>query len=174
MASHLHDTLSFIEGYVALYGALALFVIIALESLGVPVPGESALIAASLLALRGDLAISHVFLAAFLGALLGDSVGYLIGHRYGTAVLDRFGQKLGLTPERRARIESQFESRGIYVVASARFVVILRQLNGLLAGSSRMPYRLFLMADIVGCAAWASVWGFGPYFFGDLFKSLHL
>lgn len=171
MQAHVHDALVLIDHYVALYGAPALFLIITLELLGMPLPGESILIASSFLALRGDLPILHVYLAAFLGGVLGDSIGYWIGHRFGSRVLDRFGPGLGLTPERRERFELQVRTRGVYLVATARFVVVLRQLNGVLAGSTGMPYRRFLVANIIGAAAWSAVWGLGPYFFADLFKS---
>lgn len=174
MHDHVHAALAIIDHYATLYGALALFFIVALEAIGLPLPGESALVASSVLALRGDLQISHVALAAFLGAAVGDSIGYFVGRRYGALVLDRFAPRIGLTPERRAAFEAQFQKRGVYVVATARFVVILRQLNGLLAGTTGMPYRRFLVADLIGCAAWVAVWGLGPYFFADLFKGLGL
>ena len=171
MHDQIHSALALIDHLAASYGVAVLFLLIAVEAVGVPVPGESGLVAAGLLASRGDLAISHVFLAAFLGAVVGDSLGYLIGRRFGPSVLDRIGPHIGLTPERRAVFERRFQSHGIYVVATARFVVILRQLNGLLAGSSGMAYRRFLPADIVGSAAWVAVWGLGPYFFADLFHA---
>lgn len=172
MQAHVHDALILIDHYVALYGASALFLVILLESLGFPLPGESILIASSFLALRGDVPILHVYLAAFLGGVIGDSIGYWIGHRFGSRVLDRFGPRLGLTPDRRERFESQVRTNGVYVVATARFFVVLRQLNGILAGSTGMPYRRFLAANIIGAAAWSAVWGLGPYFFADLFKNL--
>lgn len=171
MHDQIHAALALIDHLAATWGATALFFIVALEAIGVPVPGESGLVAASLLAARGDLAIAHVFLAAFLGAVLGDSIGWLIGRRFGVAVLDRIGPRLGLTAARRAGFEDRFRRNGIYVVASARFFVILRQLNGLLAGTSGMAYPRFLAADLVGALAWTSVWGLGPYFFADLFRA---
>lgn len=170
MVAQLQDALTHIDHFVVLYGALAIFVIILLESLGAPLPGESLLIASGFLALRGDLSIVQVYFSAFLGAVLGDSIGYMIGQRFGVQLLDRFGPRLGLTPERRAKFEAQVRTRGVYIVATARFVVILRQLNGVIAGSVRMPYHSFLAANVVGAAAWTAVWGLGPYFFGDLFK----
>ena len=174
MYDQIHSALATLDHLAETWGALALFAIVALEAIGAPVPGESGVIAASLMALRGDLSIIHVVIAAFLGAVLGDSIGYFIGRRYGTAILDRFGHRIGLTAERRRDFESRYQSHGTYVVATARFVVVLRQLNGLLAGANKMPYRRFLAADLVGAAAWTLVWGLGPYFFGDLFKGLGL
>ncbi|MFK4824191.1 DedA family protein [Paenochrobactrum sp. BZR 588] len=158
--------MEYIEPYLASYGALALFIIIYFESFGVPVPGESALIAASLLALKGNLSLSAILIACFAGAVLGDCTGYLIGHFGGRKLLQRFGSNIKLTPERLANFEKQFEKRGIYMVATARFIVIMRQLNGIIAGSMHMRFSHFLSANIIGALGWTAVWGAGPYLFG--------
>jgi membrane protein DedA with SNARE-associated domain len=68
-----------------------------------------------------------------------------------------------LTPERLDKFEKMFESKGIYVVATARFVVLLRQLNGIVAGSMKMNPMHFLAANVIGAAGWTLVWGLGPY-----------
>jgi membrane protein DedA with SNARE-associated domain len=169
----LQEGLAWIEPAIAAYGVVALFVILYFESFGVPLPGESALIASSLLAVRGDLAIEHVFLAAWFGGVLGDSTGYLIGRFGGRFVLERFGPWVKLTPERLARFETLFRSKGFFIVLTARFVVVLRQLNGLVAGSVAMPWHHFVIANAIGAALWAGVWSFGPYYFTDLFRHLH-
>ena len=168
----LHEGLAWIEPAIATYGVIALFVILYFESFGVPLPGESALLATSLLAVRGDVAIGHVFLAAWLAGVLGDSTGYLIGRLGGRVVLERFGPFVKLTPERLQRMEALFRSKGFLIVMTARFVVILRQLNGLVAGSVAMPWHRFVLANAVGAALWAGVWSFGPYLFTDLFRRL--
>ncbi len=155
--------MSFIEHYIAAYGAFAIFVIVYFESFGAPLPGESALIACSLLALHGTLHIEHVLLAVFIGAILGDCTGYLIGRYGGRALILRYGHHVKLTPERLEHFEKIFETKGIYVVATARFVVLLRQLNGIIAGSMKMNPLHFLAANIVGAAGWTLVWGLGPY-----------
>lgn len=167
--SILQQGLAWIEPAVAAYGAFALFLIIYFESFGAPLPGESALLAASLLAVRGDLAIEHVFLAAWLGGVLGDSTGYLIGRFGGRLLLQRFGHLVKLTPERLEHLEDLARRRGFVMVMTARFVVLLRQLNGVVAGSIAMPWRHFVAANILGAALWAGLWSFGPYFFTDLF-----
>ncbi len=167
--SILQDALAWIEPAVAAYGAWALFLIIYFESFGVPLPGESSLIAAALLASRGDLAIGHVFLAAWLGGVLGDSTGYLIGRFGGRLLLQRFGSWVKLTPERLARLEEMARRRGFLMVLTARFIVVLRQLNGLVAGSIGMPWTHFVAANILGAALWAGLWTLGPYFFTDVF-----
>ena len=155
--------MSFLEPYIAAYGALALFVIVYFESFGAPLPGESALIASSLLALHGTLNIEAVLIAVFIGAVLGDCTGYLIGRFGGRRLILRYGHLFKLTPERLEQFEKLFDSKGIYVVATARFVVLLRQLNGIVAGSMKMNPLHFLAANIVGAAGWTLVWGLGPY-----------
>jgi membrane protein DedA with SNARE-associated domain len=168
-----HDALAWIEPAIMTYGVWALFVILYFESFGVPLPGESALIASSLLAVRGDLEIAHVFLAAWTAGVLGDSTGYLIGRFGGRYLLERFGHWVKLTPERLAKVEDQFRRKGFYIVLTARFVVLLRQLNGIIAGSVTMPWHRFVAANALGAALWAGVWSFGPYLFTDLFRHLH-
>jgi len=164
------QAISDIEHLIALYGATALFVVIYFESFGVPLPGESALITASLLATRGDLALYNVFAAAFLGAVLGDSTGFLIGHFGGRRLLVRFGPLIKLTPERLAHVEDLASRRGFLMVLGARFVVVLRQLNGLVAGSVGMPWHHFVFANAIGAVLWAGLWTFGPYYFADAFR----
>ena len=153
----------FIEPYIATYGALALFFIVYFESFGAPLPGESALIASSLLALHGTLNIDKVLLAVFIGAVLGDCTGYLIGRYGGRRLILRYGHLVKLTPARLDYFEKLFDRKGIYVVATARFVVLLRQLNGIIAGSMKMNPMHFLAANMVGAAGWTLVWGLGPY-----------
>ncbi|KXO79802.1 DedA family protein [Brucella anthropi] len=155
--------MSFLEPYIAAYGALALFVIVYFESFGAPLPGESALIASSLLALHGTLNIEAVLIAVFIGAVLGDCTGYLIGRFGGRRLILRYGHLVKLTPERLEQFEKLFDSKGIYVVATARFVVLLRQLNGIVAGSMKMYLLHFLAANIVGATGWTLAWGLGPY-----------
>lgn len=155
--------MSFLEPYIATYGALALFFIVYFESFGAPLPGESALIASSLLALHGTLNIEAVLLAVFVGAVLGDCTGYLIGRFGGRRLIVRYGHLVKLTPERLKQFEKLFDTKGIYVVTTARFVVLLRQLNGVVAGSMKMNPLHFLAANMVGAAGWTLVWGLGPY-----------
>src|SRR5262245_1897325 len=164
-----HEALALIEPYITAYGAVALFVIVWMESFGAPAPGESAVVAASVLAARGDLPIAHVMLAVFLGAILGDSTGYLIGHFGGRRLLVRFGPLVGLTPERFEKAETLFRAKGAYLVVVARFMVVLRQLNGVIAGALAMPWPRFLAANAVGAALWTLTWTLGPYLLTDLF-----
>jgi membrane protein DedA with SNARE-associated domain len=165
--SFLHDVWSAVGPFIHQYGLLALFFIITFESLGAPLPGESALVSASVLAARGELPIVGVFLVVWSGAVLGDFTGYLIGRFGGRPLLERYGWLVRLTPERLHRFEEIFRVRGPIIVVTARFFILLRQLNGLIAGSMAMPWPKFLIANIIGAALWTSVWGLGTFFFGN-------
>ncbi|WP_269931117.1 DedA family protein [Aminobacter sp. HY435] len=156
-----------IEPYIATYGAFAVFVIIYFEAFGAPLPGESLLVAVSAMAARGDINLTYALVAAFCGAVLGDSTGYAIGHYGGRPLLLRYGQYIKLTPERLAKIEGIFRRRGMWIVIGARFLAFLRQFNGLIAGSMAMPWPRFFMANAIGAAAWVLVWGLGAYWATD-------
>ena len=165
------DLLPLIDKYVAAYGAVAIFVVVYFESFGAPLPGETGVIAAGLLAARGDISIVAVFLAVYCGAVLGDSTGYLIGRYGGRRLLERFGPYVKLTPERLAAFEARFARQGFYLVMIARFLPVLRQFNGLLAGSMNMPWHTFIVAQMIGALLWTSVYALGPYFFTELFAA---
>lgn len=158
-----------IEAYLAAYGLLATFGLIYLESLGLPLPGESALIAATVLAIHGELNVFHLLGTVWAAAVLGDSTGYALGRIGGRPLLQRHGWLVRLTPERLARLEELFRRRGAMIVVGARFVVLLRQLNGVVAGSMGMPWPRFVAANAIGAAIWASAWTLGPYYLGELF-----
>jgi len=159
-----------IQHYIAAYGSLAVFVVIYLESMGAPLPGETLVVATSALAAHGTISLTVALIAIFCGAVLGDSTGYAIGHYGGNRLLRRFGSYVKLTPERLDRLEQLFKRRGAYIVATARFVVVLRQLNGLVAGAVHMPWWRFLAANVVGAALWTAAWGLGPYVIGKAAK----
>ncbi len=117
------------------YGAAALFVSLTLETLGLPLPGESALILAATLAGAGKISIWAVAIAAWCGAVLGDNIANFIGRRYGRAVVTSYGARFGVTESRYAKVEAAFARYGPLMVIAARFVVLLRQMNGLVAGT---------------------------------------
>jgi membrane protein DedA with SNARE-associated domain len=166
--SFLHDSFNLIEPYIRQYGVAAVFVVIYLESFGLPLPGESAVIGASVIASRGEFSIVGLFLAVWTGAVLGDMTGYAIGRFGGKPLLQRYGWVFRITPERQGTLEDLFRRRGPIIVVGARFIVVLRQLNGLIAGSVGMSFQTFCFANMLGAALWAGVWCFGPYFFGNV------
>lgn len=164
----LHNAITLVEPYVREYGVIAIIVIIYLESFGAPLPAETALIGAAALAARGDVSIIQLFAGAWAAAVAGDTTGFLIGRMGGSRLLRRYGRLVKLTPERLDAMEKLFARRGAWIVVTARFVAILRQLNGIVAGSVLMPWRSFLIANMIGAAAWSGLWTFGPYFLGGL------
>lgn len=162
-------TLASIDAYLATYGLLAVFGVIYLESLGLPLPGESGVIASTVLAIHGDFSIFHLLAVVWAAAVLGDSTGYLIGRIGGRPLLQRYGRLVRLTPDRLGKVEDVFRRRGAWIVVGARFVVLLRQLNGLVAGSMGMGWPQFLAANALGGLLWAATWTLGPYYLGEFF-----
>jgi membrane protein DedA with SNARE-associated domain len=139
------------------YALVAL--VIALESMGIPLPGEVILVSAALLASRPELAISPVWVAVAgsAGAIAGDSIGYLAGRRWGDRMFDvlghRFPRQAG--PDHLAYAEHVFTRYGVWAVFFGRFVALLRIFAGPVAGALRMPYRRFLPANALGGIIWA-------------------
>jgi membrane protein DedA with SNARE-associated domain len=151
---------------IATYGYVAIGVIIGLESMGLPLPGESALVLAALFASRHDHNIVGVVAAAATGAILGDNVGYWVGREFGYRLLLRYGGYIGLTAGKIKLGQYLFLRHGGKVVFFGRFVAILRILAAFLAGVNRMEWRRFLLANAAGAILWASAVGFGAYAFG--------
>jgi membrane protein DedA with SNARE-associated domain len=147
-----------LEGFVRHYGAFAVLPILAIEAVGAPVPGESLLIFASVLAGRGEMSLSALLVSAWVGSVIGDNLGYLI--KLGRATVLHYGAKVGLTDERFSGIESTYVRYGDATVLFARFFSILRQLNGILAGMLGMSWWRFALLDAVGAALWVMVWVF--------------
>jgi membrane protein DedA with SNARE-associated domain len=141
------------------YGLIAVFVILTLESIGFPLPGETLLIVSFALARRGEISFPGLLLFAWLGGVVGDNIGYLIGRWFGRAVILQYGQKIGLTASRLEHIEAVFRHYGPFTVAFARFFNILRQLNGVVSGMMNMNWWLFLFCNAFGCALWVFTWG---------------
>jgi membrane protein DedA with SNARE-associated domain len=137
-------------------------VIIGLESMGIPLPGEVALVTASLLAVKEICSPWGVATAAAIGAIAGDSLGYAFGKRGGRPLLDRLSRKFPkhLGPKEIARAESMFERYGTWAVFFGRFIALLRILAGPLAGALKVPYPRFLLANASGGIVWAfgTVW----------------
>ena len=142
---------------VVVYVLVAL--VIGLESMGIPLPGEVILVSAALLATRQDLDISPVWIAAAAsgGAIVGDSIGYLAGRRWGDRMFDLLGRRFPKQagPDRLAYTEHVFARDGVWAVFFGRFVALLRIFAGPVAGALHMPYPRFLAANALGGFVWA-------------------
>lgn len=155
------------------YGYLAVGALVLLEDFGVPVPGETTLIAAAVYAGAGQLNVLVVAVIAFVAALAGDSIGFAIGYFGGRALVLRWGKYAFLTPSRMNRAEGFFARHGGKVVTVARFVEVLRQANGIIAGLSEMPWRRFLAYNALGAALWVGLWVTAGYEAGGSIDTLY-
>ena len=145
------------------YGAVG--VVIALESAGLPLPGETLLIGAAIYArLTGSMTIGAIVGAAAIGAILGDNFGYWLGRRYGVGFLERHGARLGLGPDKFRLSQYLFYKWGGALVFLGRFITLLRIFAALLAGANRLPFKQFLLYNAAGGVVWASIFGFGAYY----------
>jgi membrane protein DedA with SNARE-associated domain len=138
---------------------LVVGLVIGLESLGIPLPGEIALVSAALLASRHTLDINPVVVAAAAttGAIIGDTIGYSIGHRYGMSLFERLGNRFPkhFGPGHVALAKRLFARWGVWAVFFGRFIALLRIFAGPLAGALKMKYAHFLAANASGALLWA-------------------
>jgi membrane protein DedA with SNARE-associated domain len=130
---------------------------VGIESLGIPVPGETALLVGVFLATQGRLSVVVVAVVAWVGAVVGDNLGYLIGRRWGTRLVRAPAVGRFYSPERLERAEAFFERRGWVAVFAGRFIALLRIFAGPLAGMHRMPWPRFVLANAAGGACWVAV-----------------
>ena len=147
-------------------GYLILFGLVGAESMGVPLPGETALVTAGVLASRGDFEIGLVIAAAAVGAIVGDNIGYVIGRTGGRRLLERPG---AFEHYRRGLLESGepfFARHGPKAVFLGRWVAALRIAAACLAGVNRMAWPVFLFWNALGGIAWATSVGLLAYFLG--------
>jgi membrane protein DedA with SNARE-associated domain len=156
-----------IHHLIATYGYGVIAGIVALEGMGIPVPGETALIVAAIYAQRTHhLTIGLVITAAAAGAIAGDNTGFFIGREVGYRLLLRFGRYVGVTESRIKLGQYLFQRHGGKVVFIARFVAVLRTVAALLAGLNHMAWRRFVMFNAAGGILWATVYGSGAYWLG--------
>jgi membrane protein DedA with SNARE-associated domain len=149
------------------YGPWIVFGVVALESAGVPLPGETILFAAALLAATtAQINIVIVVLTAAAGAIVGDGMGYLVGRRLGLPFLRRYGRYIRLDEDRLLIGRYLFFRYGNAVVFFGRFIAVLRMFAALLAGANNMPAGRFFFFNITGGVLWACLFGFGAYALG--------
>jgi membrane protein DedA with SNARE-associated domain len=170
--AHLPGVLHDLEPTLDRFGYLALGLIF-LEDFGVPVPGETVLIIAAVYAGTGRFSVWLVALLGFLFAVLGDNVGFAIGHFGGRPLADRYGKYIFLTPERLDKTAAFFDRHGGKVIVIARFVEGLRQANGIIAGITGMHWAKFVPFNALGAALWVAVWVSIGYFSGSHIDSIY-
>ena len=155
------------------YGLVAVAAIIGLECLGLPVPGETALLGAAIYAgTKHDFNINAVIATAAGAATAGRMIGYVIGHKFGSWLLLRYGHYVGLTTGRIKLGQYLFLRYGGKIVFFAQFVPVLRTLAGPFAGANLMPWRNFIFANVVSSCVWAVSYGYAAYWVGGEFERL--
>jgi membrane protein DedA with SNARE-associated domain len=164
----LHIAANDLQQFLSTYGYLAVFVFVAIESIGIPFPGETMLLIAAIDAGKThQLSIALIILAAAAGAIVGDNIGFWIGREGGYRVLRRYGRYIGFD-ERKLKVGIyMFRKHGGKVVFFGRFVAILRAWAAFLAGVNRMPWSRFLVFNALGGFVWATLYGIGGYLLGE-------
>jgi membrane protein DedA with SNARE-associated domain len=148
------------------YGYGILFVLVAVESLGIPLPGETALVTAAAFAARGSLNVAWVYAIGILAAVIGDNSGYWLGRTGGLQLVERYGHHVGLNARKLAKVRGFYERHGSKTVLIGRFIAILRSWAAVLAGVMRMSYPRFLAFNAAGCILWTTVFTTVGYLFG--------
>ena len=169
------DWIQTIAQWPSIYGYLVLFLVVFAENVGLPVPGETMVLAAGMLASRPDasLTVPGVIVTTIIAAVLGDNLGFWLGRRWARARIERGGRFLFLTPKALEVVEGYFQHYGSLTVFFARFVAGLRVVAALAAGTSTMPWPRFLVANGGGAVAWAVCMTLLGFFGGHSWRTLH-
>lgn len=161
--SHLVDT----------YGYAAVFVLVAIESLGIPLPGETALVTAGIYAGHSHhLSPWFIWAVAAAAAIIGDNIGFLIGDKGGYRLARRYGSKVRLDEAKLKVGRYAFDRHGSKVVFFGRFVSVLRTYAAFLAGTNKMAWRRFLVANAAGGIIWSGAYTWGAYEAGNTLRHL--
>ncbi len=163
-----HFAASTLTHLLASYGYLAVVLFVAIESTGIPFPGETMLLIAAISAgTTHQLSIVGVIIAAAAGAILGDNLGFWVGREGGYRLLRRFSSVLHLKESRLKLGQYLFQRYGGIIVFFGRFIAVLRAWAAFLAGTNQMPWPRFLCFNAAGGILWATLYGLGGYFLGE-------
>jgi membrane protein DedA with SNARE-associated domain len=165
--------LNVVAPYLEHYSYWAVLLLVMIEDFGVPVPGETILIAAAIFAGAGRLNVLVVGLVGFIAAVAGDNIGFAIGHFGGRALALRWGKYVFLTEERLAKAEVFFNRHGGKIIVVARFIEGLRQANGIIAGISGMYWLRFVVFNALGAALWVGTWVSLGYLAGNHINTIY-
>jgi membrane protein DedA with SNARE-associated domain len=155
------------------YGIWAILLLVLVEDFGIPVPGETVLIAGAIFAGSGRLNVVAVGVVGFCAAVVGDNIGYGIGRFGGRRIADRWGKYVFLTPERLDKAEAFFDRQGAKIITIARFIEGLRQANGIIAGITQMHWLRFIAYNALGAALWVGTWVSVGYFAGQHITTIY-
>jgi undecaprenyl-diphosphatase len=164
------DLLSTLLRLFRTYGYAIVFFGVMLENAGIPVPGETILLAAGFFAAQQHFTLPLVMLVSAAGAIIGDTLGYLAGRRLGRPFAERYGRYLWLTPQRLEASEQFFARHGNKTILIARFISGLRVFAAFIAGMSRMRWHIFFIYNATGAVLWVTVITLLGYYFGHSWK----
>jgi membrane protein DedA with SNARE-associated domain len=157
-----------LDSLLATYGYLAVFAFVGVESIGIPVPGETMLVTAAIYAgTTGRLSIFWVIVASAAGAIVGDNIGYVIGRTGGYRLIKRYGRYIRLEENRLRLGQYLFHKHGSKVVFFGRFISVLRIFAAFLAGVNHMHWRRFLIFNAAGGIVWSTLYGVAAYLLGQ-------
>jgi membrane-associated protein len=160
------QTVRAVTHFIEQYGLIVVFLLIAAESAGVPLPGETALVAAGVFAARGHYSIVTVIVVAAAAAIIGDNVGYWLGRKLGRGFLQRYAVVKRFSDRVLPRAERFFHKHGGKAIFLARFTAGLRVAGAWIAGFARMPWWRFLLWNAAGGIVWATTVALVAYYFG--------
>lgn len=169
MAHHVYITFT---RFFAHYGYWAIFITVFLQNTGVPAPGDTIVIFAGFISRRGSLRLGWTILAAVLSSILGQCFGFVIGRLGGAVVIEKYRRTLSLPQTHYARAQNTFLKNAAWAVFIARFVIVLRELAGLLSGVFRFPFSRFLLSNIGGAILWSVSMSCLGYFLNRSWKRL--
>ncbi|MEM9507872.1 MAG: DedA family protein [Cyanobacteria bacterium P01_E01_bin.35] len=161
-------SLDVLQEFARLYGYWAVFVGIAIENMGIPLPGETIVIIGGFLAGSGELNYWLVLSSAIAGAVLGDNFGYWVGRVGGWPLLVNIGRIFRLQEQQLEQAKDRYSQNAVQAVFFGRFVTLLRIFAGPLAGITQMPYRQFLLCNLGGAAVWATTIVSLAFFLGKI------
>jgi membrane protein DedA with SNARE-associated domain len=160
-----------VDHLIAHYGYIAVFCFVAIESLGIPFPGETAVITAGIYAgTTHRLSPWLIWLVASAGAIIGDNIGYLIGDKGGYRLVRRYGPRVHIDEAKLKVGRYAFDRYGGKVVFFGRFVSVLRTYAAFLAGTNKMNWRHFFVANAAGGIVWSAIYTFAAYFAGSALR----
>jgi membrane protein DedA with SNARE-associated domain len=155
------------------FGYVAVFAAVGIESVGIPVPGETMLITAGVYAgATHNLTVTGVIGAAIAGAIIGDNIGYTLGYQGGYRFLVRHGRRIHVDERQLKVARYLFDRHGGKVVFLGRFVSVIRTYAAFLAGVSRMRWRRFFAYNAAGGIVWSVTFGLAAYYGQQAFKRL--
>jgi membrane protein DedA with SNARE-associated domain len=161
---HLPSSIQALAPTVNHYGYFAVGGLLLLENLGLPVPGETVLIASAVFCAFGKLNIIAVIVIAIICAIFGDNLGFAIGRYGGHRLIEKWGKYVFLTPKRISKAEGFYTKNGVKVILVARFIDGLRQANGIIAGLTDIKWKKFITFNAIGAVLWVLTWSLLGYY----------